>query len=462
MFQLARDISLEHDANAELEPGKVPHEVRRDMLDGAVVPPEAQSVIVNYGPRWGGTDRGFKIGFAADATPLWIKLVHEVEKYNLQHTGQSILEAYVDHVSGQQIQLKALVALAAEWVEGEVNTSVQEDGFAQLGWTRKNPAAHPFQILEDGAEYMVDPDTGNLANADGRLYAISLQGYAYDAMLFSSHMLAQSHPEQAARCAELATKIQQDTIKYNWLEDEQYFAAGWHHEVETGELQRIDMIALQASTLLATEIFRNLPDADKYIAGIWKKLYGPQLITLAGCRSKSVDYFDLLGFIDYHGPGSIWGISQAIAILGAINYGTPELGLHLGYSHLLYLEALGNWSEGLYVSRDGEIVLTYGGRDEVPQHRHIIANFQWQHEQMWTVALCLRLYLQHAEPQLANLAETEDPRPRELVDELSSGHNLRTRPASPEEVEQVRASARPWFIDTEAGHEAASLHGIGI
>ena len=151
--QLARDISLEYDADAELEPGKVPHEVRRDVPDGATVTLEAQRGIVDYGPRWGGTERGFKIGFAADATPLWLMLVYKVQEYFLQHEGRSILETYIDHVSGRQIQLKELVLLAAEWVEREVQTSEREDGFAQLGWTRKNSAAHPFQILEDGAEH---------------------------------------------------------------------------------------------------------------------------------------------------------------------------------------------------------------------------------------------------------------------------------------------------------------------
>ena len=172
MFQLAREVSLVYDEEAELAPGKVPHEVRKDVLDGIVVPPEALNVIREMGPLWGGNEREFKIGYAADSTALFIKLVAKIDHLNLEKTGQSILDSYVDHVSGEQILLRDLVALSVGWVEREVETSLAEDGFAQLGWTRKNPHAHPFQILEDGAEYGVDPETGQLISANSRLYAL--------------------------------------------------------------------------------------------------------------------------------------------------------------------------------------------------------------------------------------------------------------------------------------------------
>jgi glycogen debranching enzyme len=417
--QLVHDIILalcklqgtKTDAVSEEEPGKIHHEHRALHLDGFTIPDHSRQILHDLQNVWGGADTGAMTYYGAhDTTPLFVRLVNTF----VQTYGTDILQARVTRKNGQIVTVRGCIHAALEWLVGKI-AAHPLDLFA---YRRLNPDGLVNQDWKDSYTSHLHTD-GSLPNPDAGIASIEMQGLAYDALLAGGQLNAGT-PDERARWAECARRLQQQTVSQLWQDDEQYFAQGLEIAVNSRP-RLIATITSDPAALLDSQLIHDLPadQAAHFVQSIARMVFSPELLTSIGVRCRAVRHWDLLDFIDYHGPNTVWPKETFDIAKGLRRAGLHHLAKDLEHRLASGLQRAGEFYEFFYVSRDDTV---WYDRDKA------LAHFKAESAgrelpspepgQAWTIAAAIRIAYEQPTP-----AVTDTPPPTDFEQSLLS--NLR-------------------------------------
>ncbi|MCY0904548.1 glycogen debranching N-terminal domain-containing protein [Arthrobacter sp. H14-L1] len=263
-------------ATAE-QPGKIPHELRRDSFS---IPSENQGKGLYLPPLYYGT---------VDATPLWVCLLHEAWQAGMAHEE---VESLLDSCEA-----------ALEWMV-EYGDS-DGDGFLEyIDPTGKGLAN---QGWKDSAEAIRWPD-GTLAS--GPIALCEVQAYAYEAAMGGSALLT-AFGRSASRWRAWGTDLQGRFRDKFWCED----LSGRFPAIALDAQKRpVSSAASNMGHLLGTGLLNG--GESQAVA---ERLTAPDLFTGFGIRTLSQTnacYWPL----SYH-CGSVWSHDTAIIVAGLLKDG---------------------------------------------------------------------------------------------------------------------------------------------
>ena len=235
-----------------------------------------------------------------------------------------------------------------------------------------------------GAAIEAEPALGDQPTA-----AVEVQAYAVDALIGAADLFADRDPGLAEVWRERAEALRDRVLETMWMPDEEYFAMGLDRDPE-GRPRWIDSIASNAALTLDTAIFDGLPDADRYVTGIARRICGPGLLTEAGLRCRSVEEDSLTDFQDYHGVWAVWMREALNLIKGFHRQGLPEAARALAVRTVNAVNAAGDDVEFLYVSPDGRVMYDYRALQESePTAEEILGTNYPEEGQGWTAVAAL-------------------------------------------------------------------------
>ncbi len=272
---LARRQGTRDDPRSEEEPGKILHELRRDVFDdgaGLVIPP------VYFG--------------SVDATPLWVCLLHDAWRWGLATAEVEALlpalEAALDWV-----------AAAAEAGGGFLRYLARRgSGLANQGWKDSGDAVR----FADGS------------HAGPPVALAEVQGYAYEAALDGAVLLDAFGRPGADRWRAFAAKLRRDVRTAYWVED----TCGRYPAMALdGDNRPVDAVASNMGHLLLS----GLLDDDETDA-VAQRLSSSSMSSGYGLRTMA-DTAAGFGSLRYH-CGTVWPHDTIIAVDGLIRTGHPE------------------------------------------------------------------------------------------------------------------------------------------
>jgi glycogen debranching enzyme len=332
----------------------------------------------------------------------------------VRHHGASILDETFRRADGEALTVRDSVRAAVTWTEEEIRVA----GRPLLGFLRSNKEyGHRWQIVQDGATSIIHPD-GRLANADARVETIGLQGLAYDALVDGADLMEDTSPEDVRRWRALAIEVRDATLEAFWMPDDGYFATAIDRDPADGTTPRlVRTISSIPTELLETGIFDDLPADDRqaYISGIVRMAHGPEFVTPAGIRSRSLRHLDVMPYPDYHGAQSCWGVSNSMYAAGLARQGFMALADDVASRHISALGATGALREFLYVDPQGRVrhpllPMVAGA----PQQEVLTGTNKPETEQAWTVSFVLRTLL-GLDREAADVAAWQEDLTRELA-----------------------------------------------
>ncbi|MDH6708500.1 glycogen debranching enzyme [Kitasatospora sp. MAA19] len=272
---LARRQGRAVDPATEEQPGKILHEVRRDAqhLDaGSQLPP------CYYG--------------TADATPLWLTLLHDAWRWGMP---EDQVEELLPHA-------EAALAWLADHADAD------GDGF--LEYVDSSGKGLSNQGWKDSSDSIRFRD-GRIADAPIALSEV--QAYAYEAAVAAAALLDAFGRPGADRWRQWAEDLRQRFRDRFWTED----AHGPYPVVALdGDKRKVDSMASNMGHLLGTGL---LDPAESALVA--RRLTAPGMDSGFGLRTLDADAtgFNPLG---YH-TGSVWPHDSAIAV-----HGLARAGLH--------------------------------------------------------------------------------------------------------------------------------------
>ena len=273
---LAQQQGTRVDDFRDEEPGKIMHEMRFGEMTAFEERP--------HSPYYG----------AADATPLFLILLDEVERW----TGNAELV--------RQLEMEARAALT--WIDkyGDRNG----DGYVE--YSRRN--------TETGLVNQCWKDSWNsILFADGTLSRLpratcEIQGYVYDAKIRCARLARKfwHDPELANRLEKEAAELKRRFNQDFWLADREFFALAID-----GDGRKVDALTSNIGHLL----WSGIVDEDKAEAVV-RHLMGPHLYSGWGVRTMAEGEggYNPIG---YH-LGTIWPHDNAFIALGLRRYGYRE------------------------------------------------------------------------------------------------------------------------------------------
>ncbi|MEU5365374.1 glycogen debranching N-terminal domain-containing protein [Streptomyces sp. NPDC005925] len=268
------------DPAAEEEPGKILHEVRRDLFDdgqGLRLPP------VYYG--------------TVDATPLWICLLHDAWRWGLPAADVEPL-------------LPALTA-ALGWIDAAARAG---DGFlSYIDHTGTGLANQGWKDSGDAARYA----DGRLAEAP--LALAEVQGYAYEAALAGAALLDSFALPGGEHWRTFATGLADRFRARFWVADQQ---GPYPAMALDGSGRPVDSVTSNMGHLLATGIL----NAEES-AAVAARLAAPDMSDAYGLRTMSSQSGGF-GPLRYH-CGTVWPHDTAIAVTGLARTGHPRAAARL-------------------------------------------------------------------------------------------------------------------------------------
>lgn len=257
----------------EEEPGKILHESRLGEMTAFEERP--------HSPYFG----------AADATPLFLVLMDEIERWS---GARELITRF-----------EAEARAALQWIDEYGD----RDGDGYIEYERRNK--------ETGLENQCWKDSwDSILFSDGALasYPIAtceIQGYAYDAKRRCARLARECWGD-----ADLATRLEKEAAelkqKFNrdfWIPEKQFFALALD-----GQKRRVDSLTSNIGHLL----WSGIVDEDKAEACA-RHLVGPRLFTGWGVRTMA-DNEGGYNPIGYH-VGTVWPFDNSIIALGLRNYG---------------------------------------------------------------------------------------------------------------------------------------------
>ncbi|HEY8372631.1 MAG TPA: glycogen debranching N-terminal domain-containing protein [Pseudonocardiaceae bacterium] len=311
---LASRQGRRHDPVTEEQPGKIPHEVRRDDM--------TWSAGLSLPPLYYGT---------IDATALWVCLLHEAWRAGLP----------ADRVTRFLPHLQAALGWITEHGDADGDGFVeyvgsQSGGLANQGWK---------------------DSTGGVCWADGRfaeapLALCEVQGYAYQAAIDGAELLDSFDQPGADRYREWAAGLRERFRARFWVEDE----SGRYPAIALdGRKEPVTGATSNMGHLLGT----GLLDPEE-AATVAARLAQPDLTSGYGLRTLSTRSRGYNPF-SYH-RGSIWPHDTAIAMLGLAAEGHHEQARDLAAQLIRVGEHFGHRMPELYAGTDprhGEPVAAY-------------------------------------------------------------------------------------------------------
>ena len=255
----------------DMEPGKIPHEIRHGEL--------AQLGILPYNPYYG----------THDATSLFLIVL----SYLYQWLGDgTILERYLPNAEA-----------ALRWIDD----SGDRDGDGLQEYATRSPHGYYNQGWKDAGDAIPEAD-GSLALLPIAL--CELQGYVYDAKLRMADVYdIVGRPEDAARLRGEAVRLYQLVNDRMWWEAEGTYYLGLN-----GQKRPIRSVASNAGHLLSSGIVP--PErAGRVVA----RLMADDMWSGWGVRTLSSDHVAYNPF-SYH-TGSVWPHDNALIAGGFRRYG---------------------------------------------------------------------------------------------------------------------------------------------
>lgn len=407
--ELVRDIILDlcklqgirSDSISEEEPGKIHHEHRAVHLDGFTIPEYSQQILRQLQNVWGGagTDEMRYFG-AHDTTPLFVRLINRY----VQVYGPEILDEQIMHKDGHALSVRECVHAAMQWLTSKIITHP----LGLFAYRRLNPNGIPNQDWKDSPTSHLHAD-GSMPNFDAGVVSIELQGLAYDALLAGVHLNAGSSAERA-HWAELAQRLQAETIKQLWRDDIQYFAQGLELD-ENNNPHTLDTITSDPAAMLDSGLIHDLPSkqATYYNQQTARMVFSKELLTNIGVRCRAVQHFGLLSYIDYHGPNTVWPKETFDVAKGLRRAGLRHLALNLEHRLAKGLAQAGEFYEFFYVGCDGKV---WYNRDEALSHfgtqspGHALP--VPEPGQAWTIAAAVRIAYANAKRTAADIPPPTD------------------------------------------------------
>ena len=249
------------------EPGKILHELRREILHL-----DAETYLP---PLYFGT---------VDATPLWISLLHDAWRWGLDDTSVKTM-------------LPSLRA-ALGWLRDHADA----DGDGLLEYVDRSGHGLANQGWKDSGD-SVQWNDGMLA--EGPIALCEVQAYAYEAALGGAAIL-EHFGEDASGWRDWAAALKTEFRRRFWIQHE----GGAYPAIALDAHKRpVDSLTSNIGHLLGTGILDH--DEEALVAA---RLVSPQLDSGYGVRTMSTE---AAGFwpLSYHG-GSVWTHDTAIAIAG--------------------------------------------------------------------------------------------------------------------------------------------------
>jgi glycogen debranching enzyme len=276
LLALAERQGTRTDDFREEDPGRILHELRYGELTAFEERP--------HSPYYG----------SADATPLWVVLLDEYERW----TGDVKLVRHLEHAA----------CAALDWIDKYAN--LQGNGY--IAYQRRNP--------QTGLENQCWKDSwDSIAYRNGDLPGFpratcELQGYAYDAKVRGARLARLVWHDQALadrlerEAAELKRRFNRDF----WIEDGEYYAVALD-----ADGRRVDSLTSNIGHLLWSGI------VDKAKArAVARHLLGPRLFSGWGVRTMA-EGDARYNPIGYH-VGAVWPFDNSFIAWGLRRYGFRE------------------------------------------------------------------------------------------------------------------------------------------
>ena len=363
---LAGYQAKERDDFRDAEPGKIPHELRRGEL--------AFFGEIPHSPYYG----------TADATPLFLILLHEVWRWS----GDADL---VREMEGAARRALGWILDHADRVDGYVSyASRSAAGLKNQGW-------------KDSANSMLFRDG---AYAEEPVAPCEVQGYVYDSFVRSAELAERvwGDTNQAVKLRADARGLRERFDRDFWMEDRGHYALALD-----GVGRQVDSLASNAGHLLWSGIVPG--ERARAVAG---RLMGEEFFSGWGVRTMAEGE----GCYDpgsYHN-GSIWPHDNALIACGLKRYGFREEANRVAVA---LLEAAGHFDHRL-----PEVFAGYP-RSETHEPVELPRSCSPQAWAAGTVVLLVR----------AMLGVEPDPERRRLL----------LAPALPEHVSRLRLDGTPAF-----------------
>ncbi|MEW6612576.1 MAG: glycogen debranching N-terminal domain-containing protein [Pseudomonadota bacterium] len=271
---LGRHQGRRRDDFRDEEPGKLPHELRRDEL--------TRQGRLPYSPYYG----------THDAPALYCLALWHAWRWSGE---RRLLDRHFDHARR-----------ALRWCD-ELG---DRDGDGLQEYATRSPQGYRNQGWKDAGDAIVHAD-GRLAEPP--LATVELQGYLFAARLAMAELLdALGEDSEAARQRDAATRLRTQVEERFWMAE-----AGFYALALDRDKRLVAGIASNAGHLL----WCGLP-ASARAAAVARRLLAPDLFSGWGLRTLSADnsaYNPLL-----YQRGSVWPHDTALAAAGLWRYGFRE------------------------------------------------------------------------------------------------------------------------------------------
>ncbi|MDQ3752367.1 MAG: amylo-alpha-1,6-glucosidase [Actinomycetota bacterium] len=272
---LAHYQAAERNDFRDAEPGKILHELRRGKL--------ASLGRVPHTPYYG----------THDATPLWLILLDEYERW----TGDTALVN----------ELKGPAFAALGWIE--VHGDIDGDGY--LEYQTRSTGGLVNHCWKDSRDSIVDA-RGRIAR--GPIATSEIQGYAYDARLRTARLCREvwGDEQTAARLEGDAAALKRAFNEDFWADSLGHFALALD-----GNKGQVDSLTSNAGHLLWSGIVETERAAE-----VAARLMSPDMCNGWGLRTLAAGEV-AYNPIGYH-TGSIWPHDTGIAAEGMRRYGQKD------------------------------------------------------------------------------------------------------------------------------------------
>ncbi len=372
----------------EARRGRFPHEHGTRFVDGEEVSTEMQTIIKKLSADWGGTEEELLYYGAEDTTPLTIiggcQFYLELGAwYKKKHGGEDYFDGKIKNHDEETITRRESIFRGLEHLTDRIQTpAVGFKSIGLLGFKRVNPKGHNNQVWMDSPASYMRPN-GELPNYDGPIYAIELQGYAYDAYMYSFDVFGEQEPDKARVWKQMADTIQRETFERFWMSGEKFFAMGLDHDPQTGAVRQIEVKSINVGELLKSRIFDTIPevlsatfrrkydvkgDLQEYFVGnSWLNLIDQGFVTPAGLRCRDLNQRTPITYAGYHNENFVWIKASHNAARAGRKWGFTESADKLDILLTNYVNIAGDNLELVYVDNAGRVDYDPKRKRELPK-----------------------------------------------------------------------------------------------
>ena len=451
ILRLAELQGDRYDPRTGEEPGKIHHEYRALSMGRTPVAEESVAIFRSLAHEWHLAETDEELlaldelanYCTVDATPLYVRLV---DRYCARFGPDILDQTYVPHrtaFEGTRGTIRGAVCAAIGWITHLLESS----DLGLLEWDRQAPWAHRFQAWKDGATSYLHAD-GTLANFNGPMASIEVQGLTYDALQAALTLPLGDGAPGSHHIAALAARLQRQTLELFWMPDEQYFAMALDRDPHTGDVRPLRVVTSNPGALLDSSIFDSLAadERERYVRPVVTRVFSDELLTSVGIRCTCRSGKDLLAYPAYQSSYTVWHKETIDVAKGLRRQGFPHLADELE-RRLINVVNLAGPREFIYVLPDGRFGPIPGASGK--QTVRIRSTNIPENEQAWTVAGTVAAKVRAGRRNPARL-----PPPGELERALLDHAGVTTLFRTVAEVLQTRQAAPVFIVETARGVEA--------